>query len=140
MVQQARSLAWRLQEGELTAKFLHRDRDSKFCAAFDEVFLSEGVRVIRLPFRDPRANAFAERWVGTVRRELLDHVLIFGADHVESVLREFLRHYHQARPHQGLGQLPPDPPAVLPLPPARLNQIVRKDQLGGLIHEYERAA
>ena len=88
----------------------------------------------------PTANAFAEPWVGTVRRELLDHVLIFGADHLKSVLCEFLRHYHQARPHQGLGQLPPDPPTALPLPPVRLNQIVRRDRLGGLIHDYERAA
>ena len=83
---------------------------------------------------------FAERWVGTVRRELLDRVLIFGAGHLESILREFLRHYHLARPHQGLGQLPPDPSTVPSLPPVRLNQIVRRDRLGGLIHEYERAA
>ena len=140
VVQQARNLAWRLQEAELSASILLRDRDSKFSAAFDEVLRSEGVRVIRLPFRAPRANAFAERWVGTVRRELLDHLLIFGAGHLETVLREFLRHYHQARPHQGLGQRPPDPPEVYPQPEALPNPIVRLDRLGGLIHEYARAA
>jgi putative transposase len=102
VVQQARNLAWKLQDAELRAGHLLRDRDSKFTAAFDEVFRSEGVGVIRLPYRSPRANAFAERWVGTVRRECLDHLLIFGRRHLETVLAEFVEHYHEARPHQGL--------------------------------------
>ena len=78
VVQQARNLAWKVQDGALRAKFLLRDRDSKFTAAFDEVFKSEGVEIIRLPYRRPVANAFAERWVGLARREVLDRVLIFG--------------------------------------------------------------
>ena len=88
VVQQARNLAWKLQDGALRAKFLLRDRDSKFTAAFDEVFKSEGVEIIRLPYRRPVANAFAERWVGSARREVLDRMLIFGRGHLEKVLAE----------------------------------------------------
>jgi len=110
VVQQARNLAWRLQDGALSAKFLLRDRDSKFTAAFDEVFRSEGVRIVRLPVRAPRANSFAERFCGTARRECLDHLLIFGRGHLERVLSAFLEHYHRARPHQGLEQQLPRPP------------------------------
>ncbi|HEY8855122.1 MAG TPA: integrase core domain-containing protein [Candidatus Dormibacteraeota bacterium] len=138
VVQQARNLAWKLQDGELVAKFLLRDRDSKFSAAVDEVFCSEGVRVIRLPYRSPRANSFAERWVGTARREVLDHLLIFSRRHLERVLIEFVEHYHNARPHQGLGQRRPHEPAgVVPL---TAGPVERADRLGGLLHEYHRAA
>ena len=111
MVQQARNLAWKLKDGELAARFLLRDRDSKFSAAFDEVLGSERFDVIRLPYRTPVANSFVERWVGTARREALDHVLIFGRRHLERVLEEFLEHYHEARPHQGPGQRRPGEPA-----------------------------
>jgi putative transposase len=118
-------------------KFLIRDRDAKFPAAFDAVFRSEGMEIIRIPFRAPRANAFAERWVGTVRREALDHLLIFGRRHLEYVLREFVDHYQHARPHQGLGQRAPD---ASQLGEAAGRTVVRRDRLGGLIHEYSRAA
>jgi putative transposase len=138
VAQQARNLAWKLQDGDLVSKFLLRDRDSKFNAAFDEVFRSGGVRVIRLPYRSPRANSFAERWVGTARREALDHLLIFGRRHLERVLIEFIEHYHDARPHQGLGQRRPNEPAgVIPL---MAGAVERSDRLGGLLHEYYRAA
>jgi putative transposase len=138
VVQQARQLAWRVAEGELRPRFLLRDRDAKFTRAFDEVFGSEGVEVIQLPVRSPMANSFAERWVGTARRECLDQLLIVGHRHLEYVLGEFVEHYQQARPHQGLGQRTPSgEPALAPLPAGR---IVRRDRLGGLIHEYERAA
>jgi len=138
-IQQARNLAWRLQDGTLgEKKYLLRDRDSKFTAGFDEVFRSEGVEVIRLPFRAPRSNSFCERWVGTARRELLDHVLVFGRRHLERVLREFLGHYHQARPHQGIDQRRPWPPADEV--PSTGGSVERHDRLGGLIHEYRRAA
>ena len=139
VVQQARNLAWRLQEGGLAARFLVRDRDSKFTAAFDQVFRSDGVEVIQLPYRRPVANSFAERWVGTARREVLDHLLIFGHRHLEAVLKEFLIHYHHARPHQGLGQRPPDSDSSS-CPLVRGDRIVRRDRLGGLLHEYSRAA
>jgi len=98
VAQQARNLAWKLQEGTLQAKFLLRDRDCKFTASFDHVFRSEGVEVLRL---GPRANSIAERFVGTWRRDVLDHMLSFSAGHLVAVIREFLIHYYQARPHQG---------------------------------------
>ena len=82
--EQARNLAWKLQEGPAQAKFLLRDRDSKFTASFDQVFHSEGVEVVRLPYRAPRANSIAERFVGTCRREVLDNMLIFGARHQDA--------------------------------------------------------
>ena len=136
-MRQARNLAWSLQDGALSAKFLLRDRDSKFTAAFHEVFRTEGVRVVRLPVRAPRANSIAERFVGTARRECLDHLLIFGRGHLERVLTAFLEH-HRARPHQGLEQQLPRPPAE-PRPVAG-DELVRDDRLGGLIHEYRWAA
>jgi putative transposase len=138
VVQQARNLAWTLQDGALKARFLLRDRDSKFTVGFDEVFKSEAVEVIRLPFRAPRANAHSELWVRTVRREVFDRMLIFGRWHLERVLVEFIEHYNQARPHQGIEQRRPCEPAnVVSLP---IGPIERRDRLGGIIHEYSRAA
>jgi hypothetical protein len=90
VAQQARNLAWKLQDGALRAEFLLRDHDSKFTAGFDQVFSAEGVEVLKLPYRAPRANSIAERFVGTARRELLDHLLIFSARHLEAVIKEFL--------------------------------------------------
>jgi transposase InsO family protein len=102
------------------------------------VFRSEGLEVIRLPYRAPRANAFAERWVGTVRRECLDHLLIFGRRHLEAVLEKFVEHYHEARPHQGLGQRRPGQPSTLMVLPH--GDVERRDRLGGLLHDYCRVA
>ena len=138
VAQQARNLAWRLQDRALKARFLLRDRDSKFIAAFDEVFKSEGVNVIRLPYRTPVANAYSERWVRTVRREVLDRVLILSLRHLEQVLAVFIDHYNHARPHQGIDQRRPCEPAdVIQLP---IGRVERRDRLGGVIHEYRREA
>jgi hypothetical protein len=93
---------------------------------------------IRLPYRSPRANSFSERWVGTARREVLDHLLIFGRKQLERVLIEFLEHYHQARPHQGLEQRRPYEPADEIR--ATAGRVERRDRLGALLHEYYRAA
>jgi putative transposase len=120
-------------------RFLLRDRDTKFTTAFDAVFAAEGIRVLRTPLRAPRADAYAERWVGTVRRELLDRMLIVGCRQLRSVPAEYADHYNGHRPHRALEQEPPLRPAV-PValaPPAR---IVRRDRLGGLIHEYAQIA
>ena len=96
------------------------------------------MEVIRLPVRSPVANSFAERWVGTARRECLDHLLIVGHRHLEYGLKEFVEHYQAARPHQGLDQRAPSgQPAVTPL---AVGRVVRQDRLGGLIREYDRAA
>ena len=105
VAQQARNLSFSVPLGEL--RFLIHDRDSKFSAAFDEVFRSEGIRVIRTPFRAPRANAHAERFVRTIRKECLDWLLVLGPRHLERVLRVYVDHYNRERPHRALAMNPP---------------------------------
>jgi putative transposase len=135
VTQQARQRVWTLPERPLTPGFLIRDRDTKYTRAFDAVFQSEGVKVIRTPIRAPRANAFAERWIRSVREECLDRLLIMNQRHLEKILHDYAAYYNQARPHQGLAQLTP-----IPLPQPRLDDpIVCTDVLGGLIHDYRRA-
>ena len=136
--QQARNLMMDLGDRAQQFKFLIRDRDSKFTAAFDGVFAGNGTRVIRTPVRSPRANSYAERFVGTLRRECLDHVLILGERHLRSVLAEYARHYNSHRPHQSLQQKPPQhqPGRAVDI----TARIERRQVLGGLISEYHRAA
>ena len=119
-----------------------RDRDAKFTASFDEVFRSERIRIIRTPVRAPRANAFAERFVGTIRRECLDRMLIFHRRQLEAVLTEYVDHYNRHRPHRSLDQTAPLSMSPMPPPtsPPGVTQLRRSDRLGGLIHEYELAA
>jgi putative transposase len=107
VTQQARNLV--IEDRLAETRFLIRDRDAKFSGPFDEVFRCEGVRVIRTPIRSPKANAFAERFVRTVRRECLDHLLVFGERHLQQVLSEYLRHYNEERPHRGLSLETPEP-------------------------------
>ena len=118
-------------------RFLIHDRDSKFTSAFDEVFRSEGIKVIHTPIRAPQANAFAERFV-RIRGECLDWLLILSRRHLERVLRIYLAHYNNERPHRGLALLPPESADIARQPTA--GEIERRDRLGGLIHEYHRAA
>src|SRR5207247_5574235 len=94
----ARNLATALQEEEASPRFLIHDRDTKFSGSFDEVFRSEGLRILLTPIRAPNANAFCERWVGTLRAECLDWTLVLGRRHLERVLRTYVRHYNEARP------------------------------------------
>ncbi len=139
--QQARQLAWSLPERATPARFLIHDRDSKFSRAFDDVFRSEGVEIIRTPFRAPKANAFAERWVGTIRRECLDWLLITSSKQLERVLRVYVDHYNTHRPHRALELTPPIPGRHLrPIGLNASEPLHRRDRLGGLIHEYARAA
>jgi transposase InsO family protein len=119
-------------------RFLIRDRDGKFTAAFDGVFAGNGTRVIRTPVRSPRANSYAERFVGTLRRECLDHMLILGERHLRSVLAEYVRHYNGHRPHQGLRQEPPLRESGHAV--GITARIERRQVLGGVISEYRRAA
>jgi hypothetical protein len=137
VTQQARNLCWQLDEAAGRPTVLVRDRDGKFPRAFDDVFRSEGVRVVRAPYRAPRARAHAERWVGTVRRECLDWLLIAGERHLERVLREYAEHYNAARPHRALQLRSPVPRGQ---PVSAVGEIVRRDRLGGLVREYERLA
>ena len=106
-VQQARNLLMDLGERAARFEFLIRDRDSKFTAVFDEVFAGNGMRIIKTPVRSPRANSFAERYVGTLRRECLDHLLIYGERRLWRILAEYSRHYNEHRPHQSREQRPP---------------------------------
>ena len=135
VTQQGRNLVMTLAERDQPVCFLVRDRDSKFTRGFDEVFRSEGIRVIRTPVRAPQAKAHAERWVGSLRRECLDRTLILGRRQLEQVVRAYISHHNEHRPHRSLDQRPPlakPPPAAPPLP----NKIERRDRLGGVIHEY----
>jgi putative transposase len=139
VTQQARNLLMDLAGRIQQCKFLIRDRDTKFTDAFDAVFASERIRTLPTPVRAPRANAVAERWVGTVRRELLDRMLIVGRRHLETVLSDYVMHYNHHRPRRSLGQVPPL--GVIPPPaPAADVPVVRLDRLGGLIHEYAQVA
>ncbi len=123
------------------SRFLIHDRDTKLTASFDEVFPSEGLRIIRTPVRAPRANAVMERWFGTLRWDCLDRLLIVGRRQLQAVLIEYVSHYNGHGPHRSLGQQPPtgaapaDPQTIVDLQRDR-----RYDRLGGLIHEYEVAA
>ncbi|MBO3752838.1 integrase core domain-containing protein [Streptosporangiaceae bacterium NEAU-GS5] len=143
-VQQVRNLLMNLQDhcAARAWKFLVRDRDAKYTAAFDAVFTAIGVRIILTPIRAPRANAIAERWIGSVRRECLDQMLIVGRRHLVRVLTEYLDHYNDHRPHRGLDQRSPnrraDPLSVAD--PAKSIGVIRRDRLGGLIHEYAQVA
>src|SRR5213078_3112603 len=116
-------------------RFLIHDRDTKFSHAFDEVFRTEGIKIIRTPVQAPNANAFAERWVRIIRADCLDRILTLGRRHLEHMLRVYRRHYNEHRPHRALELLPPDggDPAPLNIAPC----LHRRDLLGGLIHGYE---
>ncbi len=106
VTQQARNLLMDLGDRAEQFRFLIRDRDSKFTAAFDAVFAGADIRIIRTPVRAPRANAIAERWIGTLRRECLDHLLITGPRHLAVVLQEYVAHYNTHRPHRSLASAP----------------------------------
>jgi transposase InsO family protein len=141
VTQQARNLMIDGCSRDSPSRFLIHDRDSKFSAAFDEVFRSEGIRVIRTPVRAPNANAHAERFVRTLREECLDWLLILSRRHLERVLREYVDHYNHERPHRALELRPPEPSTqVIPLRPRHEAGVSRRDRLGGLIHEYAWAA
>ena len=139
LAQQARNLLMDLDEADRRFRFLIRDRDAKFTAAFDAVFTAIDVRIIKTPVRAPRANAIAERFVGSIRRELLDRILIINQRHATVVLGHYQRHFNEHRPHRALGQAAP----LRPLPhrtTTEIHHVKRRDRLGGLIHEYQQVA
>lgn len=144
MLQQARNLLMELDDRDRRARFLIHDRDTKFPRAFDSLLASENIKVIRTPVQAPNANAHMERWVGTVRRECLDRLLILGRRQLEHVLRVYVRHYNRNRPHRALDLKPPDSSCTrLPIradSKRHALQVMRRDLLGALIHEYELAA
>jgi len=141
VTQQARNLLLVQGEQGRQVRFVLRDRDTKFSRAFDDVFRSEGGEVLVTPVRAPRANAYAERWVRTVRAECLDWLLIVGRNHLEKVMRIFVEHYNRYRPHRALQLKAPDPATGLTIVGEnRQGSVRRRDLLGGLLHEYRRAA
>src|SRR3954454_14586498 len=141
VTQQARQLAWTLPNQRPSLRYLIRDRDSKFTRDFDAVFASEGIQIIKTPVRAPKANALAERFVRTARTECLDWLLIVNRRHLERVLRVFVDHYNSHRPHRSLTLRPPEGSAhTLRTVRPSTAAIERRDRLGGLIHEYTRAA
>ena len=139
LTQLARNLLMDLEDAGRGFRFLIRDRDARFTAAFDAVFTAIDLRTIKTPVRAPRANAIAERFVGSIRRELLDRMLIINQRHAAAVLRQYEQHYNGHRPHRTLGQAAPQ----RPLPHRRtteIHQVRRYDRLGGLLHEYQQVA
>ena len=145
LTQQARNLLLQLDDVGVEARFVIRDRDGKFSRDFDEVFRSAGIRVIKAPVRAPQARAHAERWVGSLRRECLDRLLIVGRRHLERVVAAYTSHDNEHRPHRSLRQQPPRTP-LMPSDEQPIAEVIdldrvgRRDLLGGLIHEYELAA
>jgi putative transposase len=139
VTQQARNLSMDLDGRASPVRFLIRDQDSKFVGSFDEVFRSEHAEVILTPIRAPNANAFAERWIRTVRAECLDWTLILGRRHLDRVLQAYAKHYNGHRPHRALELAAPldgtEQPRLV-----RPRMVRRRDALGGLIHEYHGAA
>ena len=111
-------------------------RDTKFTTSFDAVLASIGIEAVKTPVRSPRANAFAERWVRTVRQDCLDHMLVVSRRHLESILDEYVAHYNRVRPHRGLQLDQPVPCSTTTVG----GKVIRRDILGGVIHEYEVAA
>ncbi len=136
VTQQARQLTWTLPDEPKSRLYLIRDRDAKFTARCDAVFATGGVEVIRTPYRTPKANAFAERWIRRARAEVLDRVLILNETHLRRVINAYIDQDKQARPHQGIDQRCP-----IPIEGGRRTGAVqRRDVLGGVLHEYDREA
>jgi transposase InsO family protein len=140
--QAARNLLMDLGQRAASLKFLIRDRAGQFTSSFDAVLTAEGIRIIASPPQAPKANAICERFIGTLRRELLDRLLTVNEQHLRRVLTEYLRHYNTARPHRALGQLTPAQADTCPPEPVNLaeHRIRRKQVLGGLTHESYIAA
>ncbi|MCQ8829514.1 transposase [Streptomyces malaysiensis] len=141
--QQARNLAMTLGCRMDPLRFLLRDRDSKYTRSFDAIFDADDMQVLLSPPQAPRANAICERVVGTLRREILDLILIYNATHAHAVLTAYIRHYNQHRPHQSRQQLPPDstePPVPATVADLQAHRIQRQPVLDGLINEYRHAA
>jgi putative transposase len=137
--QQIRNLLMDLGDRTTNFRFLIRDRAGQFTASFDAVLADAGIEVVKIPPRSPRANAIAERWVGSARRECLDRMLITGERHLRQVLNEYTDHYNTHRPHRALQQNPPDG-RTHPAAEVTDIRVLCRDRLGGLIHEYSQVA
>lgn len=145
-VQTARNLFLVHGDRIADAKALVRDRGSQFTASFDEVFRTEGIKILKTPVRTPVANCFAERWIGSLRRELLDRTIIWNQRQLHRLLTDYIDHYNTHRPHRALQQRPPshadavDDDAVVDARPPPSNNVIRFPRCDGLINEYKKAA
>jgi len=138
VAQQARNLLLVLEERGRRVRSVIRDRVAKFSRSVDDVFCSAGAEVLLTPVQAPNTNAYAERWIGTVRAECLDWLLIVSRRHLAQVLRVCVAHYNAHRPHRTLGLEPPDPSANPTVISGDRDRVHRLDRLGGLLHEYHR--
>ena len=138
--QAARNLFLRHGERLDGARALVRDRGSQFVDAFDEVFRTEGFKILKTPVRAPVANTFAERWIGSIRRELLDRTIIWNRRQLQRLVSDYIAHYNEHRPHRALEQRAPAPSANPPLTQRATVTPLRTTRCDGLIHEYRNAA
>lgn len=136
ITQQARQISWNLADADQSFRFLIRDRDKKFTEAFDKIFRSEGLKIIRTPIQAPNANSYAERWVRSARSECLDKIIIVNQAHLRSLLTEYVTFYNTRRPHQGIDQQSP----IIRLPEKREGSVQKRPILGGIINDYYRMA
>ena len=136
--QQIRNLLMDLGDRAAGFRFLVRDRTGQFTSAFDAVLADAGIEVVKIPPRSPKANAYAERFVLTARKEVTDRMLIFGERHLRTILAQYEAHYNGRRPHRSRQLCPPRPDH--PVADLSRKRIQRRPVLGGLINEYERAA
>lgn len=123
-----------------SARALVRDRGSQFIDSFDEIFRTEGFKILKTPARTPVANTYAERWIGSIRRELLDRTIIWNRRQLERLVVDYIEHYNQHRPHRSLGQRPPTPNADPLATPLATVTVLRTTRYGGLVNEYRNAA
>jgi transposase InsO family protein len=138
--QAARNLFLRHGDHLAATRALVRDRGSQFIDSFDEIFRTEGLKILRTPVRTPVANTFAERWIGSIRRELLDRTIIWTRLQIERLVSDYIAHYNQHRPHQSLDQRPPTPAHLPPEAAPETTTVLRTSRCDGLIHEYRNAA
>ena len=138
--QAARNLFLRHHDQLADAGALVRDRGSQFIDTFDEIFRTEGLKILKTPVRTPVANAFAERWIATLRRELLDRTIIWNQSQLERLIVDYIDHYNTHRPHRSLDQQPPDPAEAPPPAEERHLRVVKSTRCQGLINEYQNAA
>ena len=138
--QAARNLFLRHAEHLDAARALVRDRGSQFIDSFDEIFRTQGLKILTTPVRTPVANTFAERWIGSIRRELLDRTIIWNQRQLERLVTSYVEHYNTHRPHRSLKQRPPTPTTDPPHKPPASVTVLRTARCDGLINEYRNAA
>jgi putative transposase len=121
-------------------KYLIRDNDAKYGAHFDAVAVGSGIKVLRMPIKAPRANAICERLLGSIRRECQDHIVIVSEAHLRRVLKEYMTYFNRSRPHQGIDQCVPEPDTSSSPRMGIIGKVIAFPVLGGLHHDYQRAA